>query len=502
MPAQKFCTDRRSFLAAAVAAASAGMVSAPSLSAADVVPVADGLMRVRIEIDVKGNVKVSDNALASRKAQQTFPVTSKAVLDYEERSLRPGNADIKSETVAAERYYHTASSTGVLNKSEIAQSLRPDMRHALVRRESLPETIYSPDNFFTHSELSLLRSPVSSVSVNRLLPGAPVTAGDRYEIASDVLCSVLNLSSVDSGKVDSHVVEVTDDAVRFKLEGDLEGSVDGVGTRLRLIGKMTFDRRINTCTWLALGVHETREIGKAEPGFDVSATIRMVRQPLASPVAMPAKPHAVAFGNPIPPEHLYVELQSRQHRVGTMMDRRWRMIQETPAAAVMRMIENDQSIAQCNLRPLVTLPEGKQWTLEAFEADVRQTLGDQLGQLIEGDQGVSAQGLRVLRIVADGETQGIPIRWIMMHFSDDAGRRVQATFTMSGDKVETFAGNDAQFGDSLRFLEREDLPAEPSPQSEPLAGQVESSLQIANRPSDEPDSVALPGDPPRVSDLN
>lgn len=496
MPAQDSTSSRRSFLASTVALASvsvgSGALARPasaaivSAASASIVAEQHDLMRVRIEIDVKGNVKVPDVALSSMKTRQTFPVKSQATLDYEERVLRPINADLKSEIVASERYYHTATSENVVNKTATTQELRPSMRQALVRRESFPETIYSADSFFTHGELSLLKSPVSSVSVNRFLPGASVIEGDRYEIQSDALCSVLNLTSVENGTIQSNVVEVSKDAVRFKLEGELEATVNGVSTRLRLVGKMTFDRKTNTCTWLALAIHETRDISRAEPGFDISATIRMIRRPMSAPVALLGEPAKIDFDSPVPTERMYVELQSRQIHVGAMMDRRWRMIKDAPGSAVMRMIDNDSSIAQCNLRSLVKLPEGKQWTLEAFESDVRTTLGDQLGQLIEGDQRVSAQGLRVLRIVADGETQGVPIRWIMMHLSDDQGRRVQATFTMSGDKVELFAANDAQFADSLRFLDPADLhdgsPSEPEPDS--VVGQPKSHLEIASRNSE------------------
>jgi hypothetical protein len=503
MPAHQFTASRRSFLAGSLAlvvtpiARHAGAAS-DSDGSVGVQPVPQDLMRVRIEIDVKGNVKVSDNPLASREAKRSLPVDSKAVLDYEERALRPENADMASEIVVSQRYYHTATSKSLLNKTSTEQELRSSMRQAIVRRESLPETIYSTENFFTHGELSLLKSPVSSVSVNQLLPAQRVNEGDRYEIDAEALRSVLNLSSLESGKVESSIVEVSEEAVRFKLEGEIEGSVDGVSTRLRLLGKMTFDREFQTCTWLALAIHETREISRAEPGFDVSATIRMIRRPMTDPVALPSEKPEIDFDSGIPTERLYVELQSRQLKVGTMMDRRWRMIGDAPGSAVMRMIDSDISIAQCNLRSLVQLPAGKQLTLEAFESDVRQTLGEQLLQLIEGDQRVSAQGLRVLRIVARGETQGVPIRWIMMHFSDDDGRRVQATFTMSGDKVESFAGSDAQFADSLRFLDPSNLHDGKPGGSESMVGEPEQGAKIASRVKSDP---AGDGETSSASDL-
>jgi hypothetical protein len=73
--------------------------------------------------------------------------------------------------------------------------------------------------------------------------------------------------------------------------------------------------------------------------------------------------------------------------------------------------------------------------------------------LIEADQRVSHAGLRVLRVVAQGAVEGVPIQWIMLHFSDDSGRRLSATFTMEGRNNEAFAGSDTQLAATLRFTE-------------------------------------------------
>ena len=147
MPAHHSSATRRSFLAQTIAIAGAsmavsGQAAIVTAASASIVPDHHDLMRVKIEIDVKGNVRVPDNPLASKETRQTFPIKSKATLDYEEQVLRPADADLKSEIVAAERYYHTATSNSELNKSAITQELRPSMRRAIVRRESLPETIY------------------------------------------------------------------------------------------------------------------------------------------------------------------------------------------------------------------------------------------------------------------------------------------------------------------------------------------------------------------------
>jgi hypothetical protein len=149
---------------------------------------------------------------------------------------------------------------------------------------------------------------------------------------------------------------------------------------------------------------------------------------------------------------------------------------------MMRMIENDRSIAQCDVRPLARLKPGEQWTLEAFQADVRRTLGNQLSELFHGEERVSDTGLRVLQITAGGSVQGVAVQWILQHFSDDAGRRVLATFTMAGESADTFAGSNVQFADSMRFTEHSETAA-PEPLSSTGPNNQPTSLsRAANKP--------------------
>ncbi len=449
---------RRHFLlATAAVAATGGGVGANDPAKVMLRPSGENdLFRIRIEMDAKGNVHVPDNPLVSRKSRLKLPIESEAVFDYEERLRRAtGSAAI----TASERYYHEAKSSGTLNRSQLTSELRQSVRETIVRRDSLPEVIYAVDDYFHQQELELLRVPTSSVAIDRLLPHQPVKVGNTYQPAEDVLTSVLNLASVEASDVQAEVVSIGQTEARFQFQGKVDGSVDGVPTVIRLIGKLTFDRVLGTSTWLAMAIHETREIGKAEPGFDVQATIKMLRKPLAKPIALPAQPRSLAITAPIPQDRLYVELASKQVGFSALMSRKWRVMKDVPGAAMMRMIDNDRSIAQCDVRPLASLSPGNQWTLEAFQQDVRQTLGQQLSELVEADQRVADSGLRVLRITAAGAVEGVPIQWVLMHFSDDTGRRLLATFTMEGENIAEFAGSDLQLASSLRLIDWPDAAA-------------------------------------------
>lgn len=419
-------------------------------------PAAGNLFRVRMEIEVEGNVNVSKNPLVSRTSDRKLPLQSKALFDYEERYDRAsGIAGEETRITSMDRYYHEARNQSRLNRAEQTSQLRQLVRETTVRRETLPEVIYAVDDYFDRDELELLRAPACSAALEELLPTVAVELGSRYQPTPEAMASLLNLTAVDASDVEAEVVSISDEEARIQFRGQVDGSVEGVPTVIRAIGKLTFDRAAGSCNWLALAIHETREIGKAEPGFDVAATIRMVRKPLQAPQALSspsARPEPVG---PIPEDRLHVDLRSQEVGLRVLMDRRWRMMSDVAGAAMMRMIDNDRSIAQCDFRSLARLEPGQQWTLEAFQADVKRTLGEQLSDLVEADERVSESGLRVLRVVAHGAVQGVPIQWVTLHFSDDSGRRVLATFTMEGKNVPSFAGADLQLASSLRLAEPE-----------------------------------------------
>ena len=444
-------------------------------------PDRSGLYRVRIELEVEGNVHVPKDPLISRKGELQLPIQTEAVLDYEERyrscsgSSAPEGAD---GVTALERYYHKAESTTELNRRKTSVSLRDSVRSTIVHRQRLPEVIYSVEDYFERDELELLRTPLSSAAVDQMLPTNNVRIGDKYSPSAGVMASVLNLSAVESTDVVAEVVAISQTEARVQFRGDVQGSVDGIPTVVRAAGKVTFNRQQRICSWLAMAVHETREVGKAEPGFDVAGTIKMVRSSISEPAALPVDPSTQTIMPEVPEDRLLVDIHSERLGFRVLMNRHWRMMTDIPGAAMMRMIDVESSVAQCDFRPLATLQAGQQWTLEAFQKDVQKTLGDQLTGLIGADEQLSDSGLRVMRVTARGSVAEVPIQWILLHFSDDTGRRMLATFTMEGSNVDSFAASDDQLASSLRFTASSN-----SPDPE-VANRGRSILKVAANPDE------------------
>jgi len=420
------------------------------------------LFRIRVEMDVEGNVNVPRNALVSKEAAAKYPVRSKSVLDWEERIL--GFASDKT-VAAAERHYHEASSDSLSGKVTRHVELRTASHYLSVRRDDAKWVLYSPDTYLSSTELELLEVPANSLAVDGLLPTVAVRQGDTYKPAKEILEKLLALASVNDSDVIGEINALDDSSAKIHFTGKVQGSVAGVPTVLDLVGKMVFDRDLMTCNWLALAIREQREIGKSEPGFDVAATIKMIRKPLEAPQRLssipPASPAGPDFGGPdfsgqVPADRLYCELSSTSVGFTALQDRRWKMMVDGAGASMMRMIENDRGIAQCDIRPAGAMAAGTQLTMPAFISDVKQSLGSRFGQLLESREELNEFGLRVLRVSAQGLVEGVPVQWVFLHFSNDSGRRLLATMTVGGSELDSFAGADVQLGASMRFIPTDD----------------------------------------------
>ncbi len=410
------------------------------------------LFRVHVEMDLEGNINLPANALVSKAKQKQLPVKAKSKLDWEERLLAFGT----DQTVqAAERYYYEAKSEGTIGKTERKVELSSESRLVNVRRLDPKWVTFSPNGYLSGEELELLELPACSLAVDALLPAAEVQVGDTYQPQREALAKLLSLAAANDSDVVAEVVSLDAAMAKIHLKGKVQGSIGGVPTSMDLVGKMLFDREQLAVTWLAIALHEQRDIGKLEPGFDIAATIKMIRKPLDAPIKLSPQP-SMPLNDTIPPDRLYTEISSPAVGFTALLDRRWKLMTSVRGSAMLRMVEDDRSIAQCDLRPAGDLAAGVQLTLAAFIADVKQSLDKRFGQLLESREEVNEFGLRVLRVTAQGTVEGVPIQWVFMHFSDDAGRRLLATMTVATAELDPFAGSEVQLAASLRFIKTED----------------------------------------------
>jgi hypothetical protein len=121
-------------------------------------------------------------------------------------------------------------------------------------------------------------------------------------------------------------------------------------------------------------------------------------------------------------------------------------------ATILRLVDRGDLIAQCNISPLPTLPEGQGLTLEGFQNDVKQALGKSFGEVVEAAQEAGEGRITVQRVTVSGTAGELPIQWTYCHLFDDKGRRASLAFTIEGSLVERFAQIDRELIGGFHFL--------------------------------------------------
>jgi hypothetical protein len=419
------------------------------------------LRRVNVEVQVKGFLLYEP----SGKPVQQLPILAKGHLDYEERV---------SEALIV-RYYHNAEASIGVAEGVVSPSL--DVRRRLIGVDlaTMRPVLFSPNGPLTRSELDLVDVQGNSALLDRLLPGRKVAIGEKWAIAADSLAALLSLDAAYQADVAASLVSVDKGLAIVELGGDVSGSAGGVPSDLRLNATYAFEVAERRITSLSMAIEEKREIGPAEPGFEVSARVEVTIEPLERSNALTDEVLAQAARAKDQTLLAYI---SPGAGLRLLHARRWRMLHENEHTAVLRLIENGNVLAQCNLHRLADLAPDKLPTLEDFQADIKKSLGEHFGQFLEAGADETPVGLRRLRVTVSGIVSDVPIRWNYYHLSDNAGRQATCAFTLQQAQLEQLGDDDLKITGTIALENRPEKPR--------TTGTPETAARTAPNPTSRP----------------
>lgn len=440
----------------------------------------DGHLEVKTVLEVDGSLRVNPDG----KKVVELPLKLVANHQYAERWLSPARETTSGdsgEQPATVRLYRKAEADMRIEDSSRQITLDDERRIVAVRLGEGRPTLYSPLGPITRDDLELIDVQGSSALLDQLLPTSDkrTKTGESWTVDKAVIGYLLGLEAVSQSNVTATLTSVENDTAIIDFGGAVSGAVGGVASEIECKAKLNFDLKSQQFTWLAMSIQEDRAIGHAEAGFKVTARLRMAiadgkdgdSAPELANDSLANLPIAYNLGSEL------LQFRSQPGGFRLLHDRRWRLMGDETQLAVMRMVDQGDLIAQCNISNLPAFSPGKQLTLEAFQADIEKSLGDQFSQFTEASETVNQQQLRVLKCVATGNSAGLPIVWIYYHLSDDSGRRLAVGFTMEDRLLEQFAEADQVLVNSLEFTERE-TPRDNSPadtRTEPARAASKSS---------------------------
>jgi hypothetical protein len=408
--------------------------------------------RIRSVLEFQGEVRLKNQgaSLERRNGKQvvarTVPVRSSTTLDYDEQYRCDGDA---GDTCL--QYYHEAATEIQVDSNTTKTQLRESCREIV--KHAAPSGIVSasPAQPLFAAERDLVEGSLTTMYLDDLLTDAPVSIGDKWNVDSAAIAKLLNLDAVHDGELTVCLVDNDKEQAHLVLEGRLTGSVRNVATEMVVEGKAILDRRGGYISWLAMQTQETREIGEAEPGFRIIATLRVLRAPVESMSHGRALDEAL---RDIPSWESAEMLQFQSDRgfYRFLADRRWTTYRDNGEEATLRFIVGNRRVAQCNFANLIDYEPGRQLSLEGFQSDVQRLIAAGGHEILEASERLSTTKHRLLRIVVAGITEGVPIRWIYYHVSNDTGRRLSMTFTLDEASLETFAEQDQVLAGTVELL--------------------------------------------------
>ena len=98
-----------------------------------------------------------------------------------------------------------------------------------------------------------------------------------------------------------------------------------------------------------------------------------------------------------------LEFEPQDSSFALMHGRKWHVLSKQPKFAVLRMVDEGQTIAQCNIREIAALPKEKRTTLESFKLDVVKGIANSRPQIVSATESTNPAGVRVYRGSSRGQ---------------------------------------------------------------------------------------------------
>ena len=407
---------------------------------------------VRVAMDVTGTVHLRPG----EKEGASLPLKVQGRLQYQERLLR------LNQPVQVARYYEEAQVNIQVGKGSTTNQLPPDTHYFLLTSNPDPQSarlrVQRPDGPLSPEQAELLELPLESAMLSALLPQdvSAKNVNDRWEPTNQALAALLGIDSVTQNSVECRFYTTRGTSAQVYIKGKVLGAIEGVATEIDLNGSLEYDTKQESIRTAQFTLHESRSIGRAQPGFDVTAKIELTLQ--ESPRTTRLSDQILASWEL--DSHRELEPLSYVSKAGgfrLVHDRKWHLMQDSPGVTVLRLVDRGDLIAQCNISRLEDLSDGKRIGLDEFRNDVREAVAEQAGQIIEAESTQRKDDSEVLRVVASGVVSDVSLQWIYYHITDPQGHRAAVIISVESELFERFAAADQALVESLT------LQAKPTP---------------------------------------
>ena len=417
--------------------------------------------RVRL---VRSHVQVSGQLQTAAGAGKKIPLTLNADAQYRFLERRLQGAGRDAETLRTARLYRFATNDAEVTPVDAPAGATPkkstlklpETRHLIVahgHREGA--LLYSPTATLTYEQLDLISTPSDSLSLLSLLPREAIVIGDSWKPETWAVQMLCGVEAMTKGEITCKLEEADASSARVTFSGSAEGATLGAPTSVQLSGEFTFDRLAKLMSRARVKQSETRAIGAAKPGLDVTANVAIERSLMEENSDSKLLNDAAVAELPVEPAAEMKFLRFESWGVRFYHDRDWHQFHQTNDAAVLRLMERGSLVAQVNVSPIPAAASGSHTSVEQFQSDIRQSLGKKLKSIAKAEalKPRNASDRRFLfRVAVDGEADGVPMTWFYHLCAAPTGQQVSFVFAVETKNLEKFNNRDQSLVRLLEFV--------------------------------------------------
>ncbi|MDA0659705.1 MAG: hypothetical protein O2931_06760 [Planctomycetota bacterium] len=400
--------------------------------------------QVQVVVDGQG-------AMSPRAGIQSddVPLKIHAKFSYLERRIACPEGDL------AARWYKQAKAEIHAGQRLQTPSLAADHLGIAFQRVTGRSMIYSfQGSPLYQEERDLLEIPAPSILLERLLPQDPVEVTGTWSLNDEDVANLFNLDAVSQQSLKAEFLRLEKGMAICQFAGSITGMSEQVLSKHEIEAKFNVDIETQTVSWLAMIVRETRTESALRPGFSMTAKVRVRREVAANPAELATDQVSGLQTRTQEPQIAFLPT-NREYEL--LHDPKWIVTQDRREKTTLEFIDQSASVAQCSVTPLPDLPIGKTVSLSDFRQDIESAIGNNLHQLVDTRES-SDEHLSLIRVVATGRAQTVPIQWIYYHTTSPEGRRAVVVFTLKQEDAEKFGTTDLELIKGLRFREETGTP--------------------------------------------
>ncbi len=351
------------------------------------------------------------------------------------------------------RQYISAEATIKTNETSVQRDLPAERRTVVAELSDAGFAMRGLDAPLSRDEFDLIDVVGNTLALDRLLPGKSLREGEGWDHDAAAIGALLGMDHIAVCDVRSVLTGEENRQVQIRMAGTVHGTVDGAATEMELRAAYLYHLDRGRVTRINLAVKERRKAGEVSPGLDVVAKVAVVTAPVAA-TRLPAFDgqalESAAALSRAELRELAVDSPSRGYRF--RHDLGWFVTAEHRELMSLRLLDEGEFMAHCNVSTAPPRPADKPLSLPDFEREVVKALGNKVEKVDAANEWTTPAGNRCLGVFVNGLVDDVAVQWRYYNLSSTGMPQATVSVTVEQAALERFADADRVLVDSLELM--------------------------------------------------